>query len=77
MKMLNKNLTLITGIATGLLVGAYLLKDSTLIRKKKTRREKILSDVKKNVKDIKEKLIQAGEDGLDKSKAVVASMNNK
>jgi len=74
MKNSTKNTTLLlSGIVTGVLIGAYYYQNSDKLEPQKKKLNKLLGEFQSIALDLKDKLLAASEDGLSATKTAISS----
>lgn len=74
MKNSTKNTTLLlSGIVTGVLIGAYYYQNSDKLEPQKKKLNKLLGEFQSIALDLKGKLLSAGEDGLAATKTAIST----
>lgn len=76
MKVSNQKITMISGIATAMILSAVLLKKSDLIVKKKEEKKSFFSKIKTSANELKSKVVTLNEQLLNTGKAKLADMNS-
>lgn len=74
MKINIKNLSIISGIAAGLMATAYLFKGTNLILKEKKKKDSLLDKVQDRASNLKDQVVKASEKGIDSSKSLLNSL---